>query len=122
MLDMEIAIHQGKKVMLAEYLSNEILSTVEDIVDLLGNASYRGATSIIVNQNRFESSFFDLKTGIAGDILQKFSNYQCRLAIIGDFSDIESKSMRDFIRESNRHGRIIFVESKEEAMELLGGS
>ncbi|MFZ2340826.1 MAG: DUF4180 domain-containing protein [Bacteroidales bacterium] len=63
--------------------------------------------------------FFDLKTKIAGDILQKFSNYRMKLAIIGDFSAIKSKSLRDFIRESNNAGTINFVGSMEEAMVKL---
>ena len=42
------------------------------------------------------SEFFDLKQN-GGEILQKFSNYRIGLAIIGDFSKHESKSMKDFI-------------------------
>jgi len=44
-------------------------------------------------------------------------NFQ--LAIIGDFAKYKSKSLRDFIFESNKHGRINFVSSIEEAKERL---
>jgi len=63
--------------------------------------------------------FFDLKTGLAGEILQKFSNYRVKLAIVGDFEEVKSKSLRDFIRESNRGRTVNFVNSVEEAVERL---
>jgi hypothetical protein len=42
-----------------------------------------------------------------------------RLAIIGDFSAVKSKSLNDFIFESNKYGRISFVSSREEAIRKL---
>jgi hypothetical protein len=51
--------------------------------------------------------------------LQKFSTYGSRLAIIGDFSKYDSKSLRDFIYESNKTGRICFVGSQDEAVKAL---
>jgi hypothetical protein len=53
-------------------------------------------------------------------ILQKFSNYRVRLAIIGDFSGFKSKNLNDFFRESNRMGCILFLNDIEEALARLG--
>jgi len=92
------------------------INGVEDAVDLLGNADYQGASKIIIYKEDLSEDFFRLSTGIAGEILQKFSNYRKKLAIIGDFSNIESKSLRDFIRESNRTGQILFVRDLDEAL------
>jgi len=39
-----------------------------------------------------------------------------RVAIIGDFSKYTSKSLKDFIRESNRGNMIFFVEDLQSAM------
>jgi hypothetical protein len=63
--------------------------------------------------------FFDLKTKIAGEILQKFSNYRIGLAIVGDFSKYESKSMKDFIFESNKTKHVNFVEMLEDALNIF---
>ncbi|RYG19765.1 MAG: DUF4180 domain-containing protein, partial [Chitinophagaceae bacterium] len=65
------------------------------------------------------SDFFDLSTKMAGEILQKFSNYKMRLAIVGDFSNYQSQSFKDFVYESNKHGQINFVNSKTEAVSVL---
>jgi hypothetical protein len=54
-----------------------------------------------------------MKTGIVGEILQKFSNFRVRLAIIGNFEKYESKSIKDFIFDSNKNRQINFVDSFE---------
>ena len=120
---MELKIHEIPTGNIAELSSVATpFSNTDDFLDLIGNASYLNAHSIIINETQLVPQFFDLKTQIAGDILQKFSTYGLKLAIIGDFSEVASKSLRDFIRESNRVGRIFFVESKEAAFERFGNS
>jgi sugar phosphate isomerase/epimerase len=98
---------------------SEIINSAEDILDIMAEAGYNGCTGLIIHANTLNRDFFDLKTKLAGEILQKFSNYRMKLAIIGDFSDVKSKSLRDFIRESNNMGTIYFVGSMEEAMVRL---
>jgi hypothetical protein len=56
---------------------------------------------MILNENNFHPDFF-------------------RLAIIGDFSKYKSKSLQDFIRESNKGNRIFFVKTLEKALNRLG--
>jgi hypothetical protein len=105
---------------IAVITSDEILiRTTQDALDIMADCGYQGADRILLHQRNLIPAFFDLKTGIAGDILQKFSNYRAKLAIVGDFTEVESKSLRDFIRESNRLGRVVFVATPEEAMEKL---
>ena len=62
---------------------------------------------------------FVLSTRIAGEILQKFINYQFKFAIVGDFSGYTSKPLKDFIYESNKGRDIFFVSSEEDAIEKL---
>lgn len=63
-------------------------------------------------------AFFDLKNGMAGELLQKYSNYRMQFAIVGDFSKYTSKSIQDFIYESNKVGHISFVSSLTEALKV----
>ncbi|MBN1107427.1 MAG: DUF4180 domain-containing protein [Bacteroidales bacterium] len=93
-----------------------IISDTDDILDVIAEASFSGCNKLIVHSVSLNPGFFDLRTGLAGDILQKFSNYRMELAIIGDFSVYKSKSLRDFIRESNRTGVITFKETLEDAL------
>ncbi|MGE5392726.1 MAG: DUF4180 domain-containing protein [Candidatus Saccharibacteria bacterium] len=101
----------------AEIDSDEIIiRNVQDALDLMANVRNN---SLILRESNFEKSFFDLGTGLLGEILQKFTNYQVRLAIIGDFGK-SSRNFQAFIGESNRHGRYLFVDSLEEVKRVWG--
>ena len=99
-------------------LEMEVLS-VEDVFDLLMNARYQGALGLILSEANLSPDFFELESGMAGEILQKFSTYDMRLAIVGDFNKVSRRSLRDFIYESNKIGRINFVGSLDEAIDAL---
>lgn len=117
---MEIKAHNINDKKIAEVTSDKtIINKTEDGLDLLGNLYYQGFDRIVINEKNITSDFFDLKNGIAGEILQKFSNYRVRLAIVGDFSKFKSKSLTDFIYESNKGKHINFVNSTIEALDLL---
>jgi len=117
-MNIEITNHNG--VPIAELIADGIvINVVQDALDLLGNAGYAGADKLILHAKNIIPDFFDLKTGIAGEILQKFSNYNMPLAIVGNYSQYTSKSLRDFIYESNKAGKVNFVSSVEEAIEKL---
>ncbi|KGO79874.1 alpha/beta hydrolase [Flavobacterium beibuense F44-8] len=114
---MEIKTHQTDNLTIVEIVSPDIIiATIEDGTDLVGNLYYQGFDKVILHEKNITPSFFDLKTRMAGEILQKFSNYKIRLAIVGNFSKYESKSLNDFVFESNK-GRVInFVTSIEEVL------
>ncbi len=91
-----------------------------DALDLLADLGNNSCDRIIIKENNLSPDFFDLNTGLAGEILQKFSNYRVRLAVIGDFSKYKSKSLQDFIRECNRLQMILFTGSLDFALEKMG--
>lgn len=117
---MKIEIHKLNDTEIAEITSEEpIINTTQDGLDLLGNIYYQGYDRIVLYEKNITQDFFDLKNGIAGEILQKFSTYRVRLAIVGDFSKYSSKSLTDFIYESNKGRHINFVNSTAEALKIL---
>ena len=117
---MNFSIFESKSGNIAIIESNQILiKSVQDALDLLMNFYYNDCNTILLKKENFAPEFFDLKTKLAGEILQKFSTYQCRMAIVGDFSNVQSKSLNDFIYESNKVGRIVFAETEETAIKLL---
>lgn len=95
------------------------ISSSGDILDIMGDIGYQGCSKLIVHVSDLSPDFFDLRTGLAGEILQKFSNYRMRLAIVGDFSHLTSRSWRDFIRESNRGRTVSFLPTLDDALSVL---
>lgn len=117
---MKIETHEINDSKIIELISEDIfINNIEDGLDLLGNLYYNDYDKIIIYDKNITPEFFDLKNGIAGEILQKFSNYRVRLAIVGDFSNYESKSFKSFIYESNKYQQINFVTSQSEAIKAL---
>lgn len=117
---MKIEVIEINKIKIASVISDEILiKNAQDGLNLLGELYYQQFDKIIIQEKNITPDFFDLKNGIAGEILQKFSNYRVQLAIVGDFSNYSRKSIIDFMTESNRLGHINFVKTIEEAKERL---
>lgn len=117
---MNIIGHTQNNMKIAQIQADAILiNSAEEGFDLLGNMYHQGYDCIILHKYNITPDFFDLKNGIAGEILQKFSNYRMKLSIVGDFENITSKSLKDFIFESNKHKQINFSPSVEAALEVL---
>ncbi len=119
-MDYEIHHINDNDSEIAEIISdNTLIHTASDGLDLLGTLYFQGFDKIILHEHNICPEFFDLKTGIAGEILQKFSNYRMRLAVVGDFSSYTGKSLSDFMFESNKLGDVNFVKTTDEAIRKL---
>jgi uncharacterized protein DUF4180 len=97
------------------------LRGADEVLDLIGSALGHGATMVLVPADRLPDDFFTLRTGLAGEIAQKFVNYRIRLAVVGDISHHVAKSsaLGAFVAESNRGGQLWFVPTKEDLAEKL---
>lgn len=117
---MKIIIHNNNQERIAEIIADEmVINNLQDALDLISNVYYQDSSKIIINEKNIISNFFNLRSGLAGEILQKCINYKMKLAIVGDFSKYESKSLRDFITECNRGNQFFFVNDIEKAKEIL---
>lgn len=100
-------------------LKGGALATENDAVDLVGNSSYLGAEYVLVGAAQLPADFYDLSTGFAGEVMQKFANYRVGLVIVGDLGEVVgtmSESLLALVRESNRGHHVWFVEDRDEAI------
>lgn len=96
------------------------IHNVQDALDLMATIQYEHQChKIILQQSQLIADFFELRTKLAGDILQKYVNYGTKLAIVGEFSLFSSKSLNDFIYECNQGKDFFFKLTLEEALEAL---
>ncbi|HFK5543171.1 TPA: DUF4180 domain-containing protein [Elizabethkingia anophelis] len=111
-----ITEHTVNGIKVAELSSDKVLiQQIKDGLDLLADLYYLGFDKIIIGEQNIVPDFFDLKNKMAGEILQKFSNYKMKLTIVGSFS-YESKSLKDFIYECNKGKLVNFVNTLSEAL------
>ena len=99
------------------------LRSERDALDLISAALEHRAAMVTIPVARLDDDFFRLKTGVAGALLQKFVNYQVRVAIVGDASHFieKSEALRDFVRESNRGAQFWFVADRDELEQRIAG-
>jgi hypothetical protein len=112
--------HPDSEFSIAE-LSEEnfVISQPQHVLDIFGNLMFTNCDRLIIRERNLHADFFDLKTRLAGEILQKFSNYRVKLAIVGDFSKYNSKSLQDFILESNKSFTVFFTDKLSSAITRL---
>ena len=118
---MQITFVKENNTEIAVVHSSEILVTdVQSALDLMATVKNEtDSNRLVLNKSAICEDFFHLSTRIAGEILQKFINYHVKLAIIGDFSVYDSKSLKDFIYESNKGKDIFFVQDEKQAIQRL---
>lgn len=120
MKEKTIISHKNDGLTFLEIRSEEqFINNVQDVLDLFGELYGQYYDGIILYERNITHDFFDLQTKLAGEILQKFSNYRIRLVIVGDWSKYTSRSLEAFICESNRGKTVNFSSSPTEALELL---
>jgi hypothetical protein len=97
------------------------LGSQRSAIDLIGETYGQEIDLIAIPAGRLSADFLALSTRMAGDFLQKFINYGYRVAIVGDISaaTLASQALRDFVTESNRGGRVVFVRNVDELKQRL---
>ncbi|WP_405750825.1 DUF4180 domain-containing protein [Streptomyces sp. NBC_00012] len=112
-------IHDVPVLMCAE--EGAAIGGERDALDLIGDAGYQGARWVVIPAGRFDATFFQLRTRIAGDIIQKFANYRLGIVVLGDISrhTEASPALQDFVRECNRGQQTWFLADAEELGERL---
>ena len=101
-----------------------LVASEADALGLLYADSADEADWIAVPVARLDPAFFDLRTGLAGAVAQKFANYRVGLAVVGDIGAhvAASAALRDFVRECSRGRQVWFVADEAELRERLAAS
>ena len=96
-----------------------IISQEQDLLDLLACCGELDSNRVLLDEVHLHPDFFDLSTGLAGVVLQKFANYHVKAAIVADLDGIKSKRFRELAGECNRSDQFHFFRSLAEAEQWL---
>jgi Domain of unknown function (DUF4180) len=93
------------------------ISSLESISDAMGQCF--GANGLILTDKELSPDFFNLRTGIAGELFQEATNYHLHLAIV--LADFEAYGDRfsELVYEHRNHPAIRFFHSQDEAQAWL---
>ncbi|MCI0389284.1 MAG: DUF4180 domain-containing protein [Acidobacteria bacterium] len=73
------------------------------------------AEGLILTEDDLAQEFFDLRSGLAGELFQKFMNYRVRVAIVLLDPEAYGERFSELAYEHKSHSMIRFVRSKDEA-------
>ena len=96
-----------------------IIRNERDVLDLISACSENDTNKVLLHEANLSPEFFDLKTNLAGAVLQKFANYHLRGAAIISFDKIKSERFKELIFECNRGNLFRFFEDREGAEKWL---
>jgi hypothetical protein len=110
-----IAELAGVRVLVCD-AEGPVVTGEREATDLIGDAFSAGAKLVVIPLARLPEGFLDLKTRLAGAVLQKFVNYERRVALLGDVTEAcaRSEPLAAFVRESNRGRTVWFVQDLAE--------
>jgi hypothetical protein len=93
------------------------IQSFSDIADALG--ACLGAAGLILTEGDLTPEFFDLRSGLAGELFQKFTNYWIRLAIVLADTEAYGDRFSELAYEHRSHNLIRFFGSIDEAKTWL---
>jgi hypothetical protein len=119
-MDYRIVEQSGRRIV--ELSASAFLKSEQDTVEIAGACGEADANLLLLSEGNLSSDFFDLRTGLAGAALLKWSNYRIRAAAVVSPERIGQGKFSEFALETNR-GRQFFVASERESAEewLTGG-
>ena len=109
---MSATLREAHGLRVLDYRDDGFRITAErDVNTIIGDAYSHRADVVVFPAAHLAPEFFQLRSGLAGAVAQKFVNYGARVVILGDVSAhiAESKAFADFVREANRGGQLWFV-------------
>jgi len=109
---------EGRKIIIASDAGISI-GCLADITDALG--ACLGSEGLILTEDDLGPGFFDLRTGLAGELFQKFINYKVPVAIVLADPGAYGERFTELAREHLSHAMIRLVRSQDEAKAWLHG-
>jgi len=94
-------------------------SHASDPSDVVAGCMECEADAVLFDERALPTAFFDLSSGVAGELLHKLSVYRIRLAAVVPDPSIHSERFREFARESNAGRQFRFFPTREAAVAWL---
>lgn len=96
----------------------QVLRNENDALDLIAACGEYGAAGVLLHAANLDQDFYDLKSGLAGAVLLKFSNYRIRLAAVIPPEHIQGR-FGEMVLEENRGNQFRVFGSRQEAEDWL---
>lgn len=93
------------------------IQSFSDIPDALNTCI--GSEGLILNENDVSKEFFNLRSGLAGELFQKFITYKMRIALVVPDPNAYGERFSELAYEHTTHNMIRIVRSEDAAKAWL---
>jgi hypothetical protein len=95
------------------------LQSEQDALDLIAACFENNTFLLMLNAEVLADDFFRLRTGLAGQVLQKFINYRVKVAVVLTKEQRIMGKFKEFLAEANKGNDFRVFSSSEEAEDWL---
>jgi hypothetical protein len=95
------------------------IERVSDVLDVIASCIAQRSGRLLLESHHLPPPFFDLRSGFAGEFVQKLANYQIRLAGVFPSEDGYTERFREFLREAKRGRGFRVFANRTDAEEWL---
>jgi hypothetical protein len=90
-----------------------------DPTTIVTSCGESGADSLLFGESSLPAEFFDLSSGLAGELLHRLSIYHMRLAAVIPDLTLHSSHFQAFVLEANKGEQFRFFSTRQEAIDWL---
>ena len=98
-----------------------ILDPGDGLHEVLSRCYENNTDALLLHGGSLPAAFFDISSRVAGEIMQKLSNYRIRTAILLDGEFRTSTLFSQMTSDANRFGMVRFFDTREAAEAWLNG-
>lgn len=96
-----------------------LLRTEKDALDFIAASFENNTPLMLIHEEALSEDFFNLRTGLAGTVLQKFMNYHIKVAAIISNEEKLNHRFREMVLEANKGNDFRVYKSIAEAENWL---
>lgn len=117
-MEIEVIIKDGKKI-IEGIPGKKLICNEADAVELVGICGENDTNLLLLYAENLSENFFDLRSGEAGAILQKFRTYYIRGAAVLSPEIAKQGKFGEMVKEENRGQYFHVFDDREKAEEWL---
>jgi hypothetical protein len=117
---MELILSTGNSQRFLEGIPGKLfIANVSDVTQILEACFNNQTRRVLFYSENLGKEFFDLSSGMAGEILHKFRNYGLRVAVVQSQSLLVSSRFSEAMKEENLGSYFRLFEKRDLAQEWL---
>jgi len=117
-METQALTHNDRTIL--EVLPGEVcIASENDALDALAACSENQTDRLLLHAPNLDPAFFQLRSGLAGGVLLKLSNYRIRAALVAAPEQVSQGKFQDFMLETNRGRQFRIFYDRQAALDWL---